>query len=82
MNRNNFRPFSSALGKMEGVMLVEPGRHRQQWHVNEERMLRRMMAENTPVRIIGIKLQRTEEAVRTKLRLLGLSNSRPTSNRK
>jgi hypothetical protein len=36
------------------------------WTVQEVQQLRQLAAENTPTRVIGLKLGRTEDAVRTR----------------
>jgi len=37
-----------------------------QWTANDEQQLRRLADQNTPTRVIGLKLGRTEDAVRAK----------------
>jgi hypothetical protein len=36
------------------------------WTANDEQQLRRLADQNTPTRVIGLKLGRTEDAVRAK----------------
>jgi len=43
------------------------------WTPTQQRELRSMARENTPTRVIGLKLGRTEAAVRTKAADLGVS---------
>ncbi|OGY67277.1 MAG: hypothetical protein A3I24_01220 [Candidatus Harrisonbacteria bacterium RIFCSPLOWO2_02_FULL_41_13b] len=43
------------------------------WTTTEIRELRRLASENTPTRVIGLKLGRTEEAVRTEASQEGIS---------
>jgi hypothetical protein len=43
------------------------------WTEVEIMRLRKLISENTPTRIIALKLDRTEGAVRSKVRQLGLS---------
>jgi len=43
------------------------------WAAPEVRMLERLARENTPTRVIGLKLGRTEDAVRTKAGEFGVS---------
>jgi hypothetical protein len=43
------------------------------WTPGDERELRNLARENTPTRVIGLKLGRTEDAVRTKASELNVS---------
>lgn len=43
------------------------------WTPTQQRELRTLARENTPTRVIGLKLGRTESAVRTKAAHLGVS---------
>lgn len=56
------------------------------WTSGDESMLRRLARENTPTRVIGLKLGRTEDAVRSKASALDVSlkptNQSPYSRRK
>lgn len=45
----------------------------QAWTSEEVQTLRKLARENTPTRVIGLKLGRTEEAVRAKASELGIS---------
>ena len=45
----------------------------QQWSATDEQQLRRLAAENTPTRVIGLKLGRTEAAVRDRAAMRGIS---------
>jgi hypothetical protein len=47
--------------------------HDEVWEAIEVRRLKGMIKENTPTRVIGLKLGRTEAAIRDKVRELGLS---------
>jgi hypothetical protein len=47
--------------------------HEEAWNAAATRDLRGMIKENTPTRVIGLKLGRTEAAIRDKVRELGLS---------
>ena len=49
-----------------------------QWTQADERQLRNLARENTPTRVIGLKLGRTEDAVRNKASERGVS-LRPTN---
>ncbi len=48
-------------------------RHGQAWTPEEEEQLQKLVKQNTPTRLIGLKLQRTEESVRSKAQQLGVS---------
>lgn len=43
------------------------------WERSDDAALRSLAAENTPTRVIGLKLGRTEDAVRTRASDLGVS---------
>lgn len=43
------------------------------WNTQDEAMLERLAGQNTPTRVIGLKLGRTENAVRTKASELEVS---------
>ncbi len=43
----------------------QPAHHRQEWTPKDIAVLRRLARENTPTRVIGIKIGRTPDAVRT-----------------
>lgn len=43
------------------------------WTKGQERELRQLARENTPTRVIGLKLGRTEDGVRSKAQELGVS---------
>ena len=47
-------------------MAKRPQNHRKGWKAGDVRELRRLAAGNTPTRVIGLKLGRTEDAVRSK----------------
>ncbi len=55
------------------------------WTPTQERQLRQLARENTPTRVIGLKLQRTEGAIRSKAQALDVSlkptNQRPYNRR-
>ena len=48
------------------------------WSSDDERRLRELAFQNTPTRVIGLKLGRTEDGVRGKANELGVS-LRPTN---
>ncbi len=56
------------------------------WTGQEERSLRQLATHNTPTRVIGLKLGRTEEAVRSKAQTERVSlkptNQRPYGTKK
>lgn len=43
------------------------------WKSSDERKLRQLARRNTPTRVIGLKLGRTEDAVRSKASEIGVS---------
>lgn len=43
------------------------------WGAQDVQQLRKLAAENTPTRVIGLKLGRTEDAIRTKASEEGVS---------
>lgn len=47
-------------------MAKQPPKHRQPWTPQEVRELKQLARENTPTRVIGLKLGRTPAAVSTK----------------
>lgn len=47
-------------------MPKEPTHHREEWTPKEVRRLKGLASQNTPTRVIGLKLGRTPEAVRSK----------------
>lgn len=47
-------------------MAKNPPRHSKEWTVQEVRKLEDLAGRNTPTRVIGLKLGRTENAVRQK----------------
>lgn len=59
-------------------MAKQPAKNGQQWTPAEDRQLRQLAAGNTPTRVIGLKLGRTEDAVRTRASQQGVS-LRPTN---
>lgn len=66
-------------------MAKEPPKHRAPWDREDDRYLRELAGENTPTRVMGIKLRRTPDAVRGRARTLHVSlrpwNQRPYSRR-
>jgi hypothetical protein len=47
-------------------MSKEPKNNGKQWTDQEVKQLRQLAKDNTPTRVIGLKLGRTEEAIRSK----------------
>lgn len=60
--------------------------HAEDWEAAHVRELKTLIKENTPTRVIGLKLGRTESAIRDKVSELGLSlkptNQSPNTPRK
>ncbi len=50
---------------MEGAM-GNPKNHGKSWKSSEISALKKLAKENTPTRVIGLKLQRTEDSIRAK----------------
>ena len=67
-------------------MAKQPENHGKAWTTEQENQLKKLSKENTPTRIIGLKLGRTEDAVRGKASDLGISlkpvNQSPYNRRK
>ena len=47
-------------------MAKKPSHHGEQWTQAQVRQLERLANQNTPTRVIALKLERTEDAVRAK----------------
>ena len=54
------------------------GISRVRWDAQQDKALKTLIKQNTPTRVIGLKLERTEAAVRQRVSKLGLS-LRPTN---
>lgn len=67
-------------------MARKPGNHGKQWTSTDLAQLKQLAKENTPTRVIGLKLDRTEAAVRAKAGENNLSlkptNQSPYNRRK
>jgi hypothetical protein len=50
-----------------------PARHHQAWKSSDVSALRGLASQNTPTRVIGLKLGRTPDAVRSKAADAGIS---------
>lgn len=68
------------------TMAKTPARHHKQWTREEMRQLERLADQNTPTRVIGLKLERTPDAVQSKASDEGISlkptNQSPYNRRK
>lgn len=54
-------------------MAKRPTNHQQLWTATQVSNLQRLARQNTPTRVIGLKLGRTEDAVRQKAHNVGVS---------
>lgn len=54
-------------------MAKPPKNHGHNWKPADEAKLRKLATQNTPARVIGLKLERTESAVRGKAQELKVS---------
>lgn len=61
-------------------MAKEPTNHRKPWTAADQRLLGQLAKQNTPTRVMGIKLGRTEDAIQSKAGELGVS-LKPTNQR-
>jgi hypothetical protein len=60
-------PSESIPWKKEfSAMAKQPKNHRQPWTPAADKQLKQLAAGNTPTRVIGLKLGRTEDAVRNR----------------
>lgn len=55
------------------VMTKKPKNHGKSWTSQDEQLLKKLAKENTPTRVIGLKLGRTEDSVRTKAKDIDIS---------
>lgn len=66
--------------------MAPPKNHGKRWEPAEDRQLRELAKQNTPTRVIGIKLQRTEDAVQSRASEKNISlkptNQSPYNRRK
>ena len=64
----------------------QPENHRKAWDEKEKVELKKLADENTPTRVIGLKLGRSEDSVRSKASKEGISlkptNQSPYNRRK
>lgn len=67
-------------------MAKEPKNHGKDWTAADVKQLEKLARENTPTRVMGLKLMRTPEAVQQKASSEGISlkptNQRPYNRRK
>lgn len=67
-------------------MAKTPRKHRAPWTGTDDKLLRQLIRENTPTRVMGIKLERTPAAVQQHANELGFStkpvNQRPNKRNK
>jgi hypothetical protein len=67
-------------------MVKTPKNHGKDWTRQEVKALRQLVKENTPTRVIGIKLERTETSIYGKAQREGISlkptNQSPYNRRK
>jgi hypothetical protein len=67
-------------------MAKKPSNHQKPWTLEQEKRLEQLADGNTPTRVIALKLDRTEDAVRSKASELDLSlnptNQSPYNRRK
>lgn len=67
-------------------MTKPPSNHRQPWTPKDEASLQKLALGNTPTRVIGLKLGRTEASIYNKASALDVSlapiNQRPYNRRK
>jgi hypothetical protein len=67
-------------------MAKTPKNHGQPWTSSDNQQLKKLIRENTPTRVTGLKLERTPEAVHGHANRIGLStkpvNQRPNKGRR
>ncbi|HEY0427486.1 MAG TPA: hypothetical protein VGC76_06745 [Pyrinomonadaceae bacterium] len=67
-------------------MAKEPENHNKEWSKPEVKELKHLATENTPTRVIGLKLGRTENSIRSKASAENISlkptNQSPYNRRK
>lgn len=72
--------------KKEGHMAKTPKNHGSSWTPAADKQLRKLAAQNTPTRVMGLKLGRTADAVRSHAQQINLSlkptNQSPYNRRK
>jgi len=67
-------------------MAKKPANHRKKWTPSQKTQLRKLARGNTPTRVIGLKMRRTPESIRSKAHDLKVSlkptNQSPYNRRK
>ncbi len=67
-------------------MAKKPANHGKQWTKQDIKQLKQLAKENTPTRVMGIKLKRTSDAIQAKASEIGQSlkptNQSPYNRRK
>lgn len=67
-------------------MAKEPENHNKEWTKTEVKELKQLAKENTPTRVIGLKMERTEGSIRSKASAENISlkptNQSPYNRRK
>jgi hypothetical protein len=67
-------------------MPKNPKNHGKEWTPAQDKQLRQLAKENTPTRVIGLKMERTPDAVRSRASEKGVSlkptNQRPYGTKK
>lgn len=67
-------------------MAKKPKNHRKAWTPDQNRQFKKLARENTPTRVIGVKMGRTEDAVQSHASDIGVSlkpvNQSPYNRRK
>lgn len=54
-------------------MATQSQRQSKPWTPEEEAELKTLVKQNTPTRLLGLKLERTEQSIRSKAKKLGIS---------
>ncbi|MBT9611895.1 MAG: hypothetical protein IV108_01350 [Burkholderiales bacterium] len=67
-------------------MSKQPSNHGKSWTPQQEKQLQKLAHENTPTRVIGLKMGRTESSIQNKASDVGVSlkpvNQSPYNRRK
>jgi hypothetical protein len=67
-------------------MAKQPTNHRKPWTQPQEQLLQKLAGQNTPTRVIALKMQRTPDAIQNKAQELDVSlkptNQSPYNRRK
>lgn len=80
------RPRIAGITFKGGEMAKQPANHGKAWTPEQAKQLEKLADQNTPTRVMGLKLGRTEDSVRNKASELGVSlkptNQSPYNRRK